>query len=91
MKSKTTEAELAFLGALKRSDAVENTFYQEMFEVMIQNSPVSMYILDGWAFSFINQHFCTLTGYTKEEFLVSGITIENLFHPDDLPIVIGTE
>ncbi|WKA55708.1 sensor domain-containing protein [Planococcus shixiaomingii] len=87
MKNKATQTEITPIGILKETDAAENFFYQEMFEIVIQNSPVSMYILDGWAFSFINQQFCTVTGYSKEEFQTGRVTIEDLFHPDDLPMV----
>ncbi|PSL41391.1 PAS domain S-box-containing protein/diguanylate cyclase (GGDEF)-like protein [Planomicrobium soli] len=87
MKIKTTNTNMTLSIAAQKDEAEKNSFYKEMFEVMIQNSPVSMYILDGWAFSFINQHFCTLTGYTEEEFLAGKMTIEDLFHPDDLSIV----
>ncbi|WKA53224.1 sensor domain-containing protein [Planococcus shixiaomingii] len=75
------------------SELIENeiqkteTYYKEMFEVMIQNAPVSMYILEDWIFSYVNDYFCNLVGYTKEDFLQKKITINKLIHPDDISIV----
>ncbi len=61
--------------------------YKEMFETMIQNSAVAMYILDGFSFIYVNQQLCELNGYTKEELLGGEIELSDLVHPDDLPIV----
>lgn len=58
-----------------------------MFEVMVQNAPVSMYILEDWSYSYVNGHFCDLVGYTEEELLDAKITIDQLVHPEDLSIV----
>ncbi|OHX54033.1 hypothetical protein BB776_05755 [Planococcus salinarum] len=66
---------------------VKNSSPVNMFEVMVQNAPVSMYILEDWSYSYVNEHFCELVGYTKEELLHGKITIDQLVHPDDLSIV----
>ena len=65
----------------------KNTFYKEMFEIMIQNAPVSMYILEDWTYSYVNDHFCSLVGYTRKELFLKGITTDKLIHPDDLSVV----
>ena len=65
----------------------QDIFYKEMFELMIQNAPVSMYILENWTYSYVNNHFCDLIGYTKEELFNEKITTDKLVHPDDLAIV----
>lgn len=65
----------------------EGISYKQMFEVMVQNAPVCMYILEGDGFSYVNHHFCKLAGYTEEELLSEEITVKTLIHPADLPIV----
>lgn len=66
---------------------MKNTFYKDMFEVMIQNAPVSMFVLDNWTLSYVNHHFCTLIGYTHEEVSLKNFTTDTLLHPDDVSIV----
>ena len=67
----------------------EENPYEQMFEVMVQNASVCMYVLKGEGFSYVNHHFCRLTGYTEEEIISGKITVKTLIHPDDLPIVEG--
>ncbi|TWT27083.1 EAL domain-containing protein [Planomicrobium sp. CPCC 101110] len=73
--------------SLTEGITMDDSFYREMFDVMIQNAPVSMYILENEGFSYVNEHFCNLLGYTKEELINEELTISSLFHPDDLPVV----
>lgn len=54
---------------------------------MIQNSPVSMYILEDSNFSYVNKHFCNLLGYDEEELLTGEVRLENIIHPSDLSTV----
>ncbi|MGI2328179.1 sensor domain-containing protein [Planococcus sp. YIM B11945] len=78
----------AFTSDFKKGEIQKkDLFYREMFEVMIQNAPVSMYILENWNYSYVNDHFCSLVGYSKEELFIKGITTDKLIHPDDVPIV----
>lgn len=74
-----------FVSDLKKTKR-NHTMYKEMFEVLVQNSPVSMYIFEDQAFSFVNNHFSTLFGYSEEE-LIDGFSLNNFIHPDDLYIV----
>lgn len=60
---------------------------ENMFEVMVQNAPVSMYILEDWSYSYVNQHFCDLFGYTRTEVIFERMRIEKLVHPEDLAII----
>ncbi|WP_019415191.1 bifunctional diguanylate cyclase/phosphodiesterase [Paenisporosarcina sp. TG20] len=78
--------EQGFVSDLKKSQKID-LFYRQMFDVLVQNSHISMYILKGTSFSYVNNHFCNLTGYTEEELLVGGITIDNIIHPSDLSFV----
>ncbi|WP_019415190.1 bifunctional diguanylate cyclase/phosphodiesterase [Paenisporosarcina sp. TG20] len=63
------------------------SFYKEMFEVMIRNSPVSVYMIENWNFTYVNKNFCSLVGYTEEEIFAGRIN--NLIHPEDLFLVQG--
>ena len=65
----------------------EEFSYKHMFEVMVQNASVSMYVLKGDGFSYVNRHFCELSGYTEAELTNGEVTIKKLIHPDDLPMV----
>ncbi|MGH2317029.1 bifunctional diguanylate cyclase/phosphodiesterase [Planococcus sp. SE5232] len=65
----------------------EAIFYKQMFEVMVQNASVSMYVLKGEGFSYVNRHFRELSGYTEEELISGEVTIKELIHPEDLPMV----
>lgn len=62
-------------------------YHREMFDTMIQNSPVGMYILEGSSFSYVNKQLCKLTGCTEEELIGGGVAMPDLIHPDDLHIV----
>ena len=72
---------------IKNDVQKKDAFYKEMFEIMVQNAPVSMYILEDWTYTYVNEHFCNLFGYTKEELYRERITTEKLVHPDDISIV----
>ncbi|TWT07076.1 EAL domain-containing protein [Planococcus sp. CPCC 101016] len=65
----------------------EEISYKQMFEVMVQNASVSMYVLKGDGFSYVNRHFRELSGYTEEELISGKVTIKELIHPEDLPVV----
>lgn len=43
----------------------EPAFYKEMFETLVENAPVGMYVLEDATYSYINHQFCQLVGYTK--------------------------
>lgn len=64
----------------------DNSVYKEMFEVLVQDSPVSIYIFENQTFSFINNHFIDLFGYSEKE-LLNGFSIDKMLHPEDLIIV----
>ena len=74
-------------GAVEGLNPLNDLLYKDLFDAMIHQAPVSMYILNGWSYSYVNQHFCELVGYSEEEILSDGITLENLIHPEDLPVI----
>lgn len=69
------------------NDKNKDDFYKKMFDLMIQDSPVSMYILEDLNFSYVNNHFCNLLGYGEEELLSGNVRLEHIIHPSDLSIV----
>lgn len=74
-------------GIENRGFLTEELSYEQLFEMMIHNASASMYVLKGNGFSYVNLHFCQLTGYTTEELMSKGMTIKTLIHPEDLPAV----
>lgn len=62
-------------------------YYRKMFDTLIQNSSVCMYILKGSTFSYVNNHFCEFTGYTEDELIGGKVTMVDLIHPEDLHTV----
>ncbi|EIM07078.1 signaling protein YkoW [Planococcus antarcticus DSM 14505] len=65
----------------------DDSLYEDLFDGMIHQGPVSMYIVSGGSYSYVNRHFCELVGYGQSELLSGSITPENLIHPEDLPII----
>lgn len=61
--------------------------YEDLFNAMVHEAPVSMYILNGWQYSYVNQQFCELTGYEEAELVTGGVTFEDMIHPEDLSAV----
>lgn len=62
-------------------------FYKKMFDTMVQHAPVSMFILQDGKYSYVNNYFCELVGYDKEDFYSGGMMLEQLVHSEDLPLV----
>ncbi|RJS58979.1 EAL domain-containing protein [Bacillus sp. PK3_68] len=65
----------------------EPAFYKEMFETLVENAPVGMYVLEDATYSYINHQFCQLVGYTKEELVGDKVALDKLIHPDDLSLL----
>jgi diguanylate cyclase (GGDEF)-like protein/PAS domain S-box-containing protein len=61
----------------------EQSFYQTTFQKFIENAPVGIYILENGFYSYVNQHYVNLVGYSKEELLGQKINIDDIIHPDD--------
>ncbi|MGO1058510.1 sensor domain-containing protein [Planococcus sp. FY231025] len=76
-----------FMELIETNTPMGTAFYQEMFEVTVQNAPISMYVLKEDSYSFINKHFCELLGYAESEILNGQITFTDLVHPDDISIM----
>ncbi|MGX6443291.1 sensor domain-containing protein [Neobacillus sp. K501] len=61
----------------------EKSFYQTTFQKFIENAPVGIYILDNGYYSYVNQYYADLVGYSKEELLGQKVNIDDIIHPDD--------
>lgn len=70
-----------------RNHPSELTFYKQMFESLIQDGPVGMYIIEDSAYSYVNSRFCDLVGFTEDELISGRVTFDSIIHPDDLSLV----
>jgi PAS domain S-box-containing protein len=67
---------------LSRLKFIEDTYLKsdERYKIVIENSPLAIYIFQDGNLKFFNQAFVTLSGYTREE--LSGLNYIELIHPD---------
>ncbi len=63
------------------------TYYKELFGIIVDDSPVSMFIVQDGKYSYANNQFYKLMGYEAKDFHARKMTIEQLIHPEDLPSV----
>lgn len=56
------------------------------FRLLTEKSIVGKYILQDMELAYVNPSFARLFGYTPEE-IVGKLTLRDLVHPDDLPII----
>lgn len=65
------------------SEAMEHFTHDEIFRVMVQDSPLPVSIQDNsWKFVFVNEAYCRYTGYTAGE-LLGQDPQSMLFPPED--------
>lgn len=76
-----------FLNLIEADAPMDKAFYEEMFEVTVQDAPVSMYVIKKNSYSFINRHLCTLLGYNKTEIMNGEIAFTDMIHPDDMEVM----
>jgi len=72
-------------GALKAesSHAMEHFTHDEIFRVMVRDSPLPVSIQDNsWRFVFVNDAYCEYTGYSAQE-LIGQDPSSLLFPPED--------
>lgn len=84
MRNDKNKIETATIQGLSSSNGL---LYENLFDVMIDQAPVGMYILNGWSYTYVNRQFCELIGYTETELLNGEISLMNIIHPEDLPAV----
>ena len=58
----------------------------ERFNMLIDNAYVAIYIYQDEKFSYVNQKFCDVLGYSKKELL--GMHLVNIVYKDDIHLVI---
>ncbi|MFD1032295.1 sensor domain-containing protein [Metaplanococcus flavidus] len=56
-------------------------------ELLVQQVPVSMYIMSEEKFVYVNESLCELLGFLEDQFLLGEIQLKDVIHPEDLPIV----
>lgn len=60
-----------------------SVFSEENFRKMVENAPVGILIIDrDMKWRFVNQRFCEITGYTREE--LAGKTFLDITYPEDI-------
>jgi diguanylate cyclase (GGDEF)-like protein/PAS domain S-box-containing protein len=63
------------------------TFYHTVFHTVLDNAPVGIYIMEGGKFTYVNNYYCNLMGYTMEELTSGKVTLDQIVHPDDFSII----
>lgn len=59
---------------------------ERRFRDAFTHAPVGMVLLDpDGHFVHVNAAYCRFTGYSEQELLQSGVTFQQLDHPDDMP------
>jgi diguanylate cyclase (GGDEF)-like protein/PAS domain S-box-containing protein len=66
---------------------VELPYYLTLFQTLIDNAPVGIYLIEDGKFSYVNTYFSNLFGYDREDFAQGLIPIDLIVHPDDFPSV----
>ncbi len=63
---------------------------EEKFRVLAEQSLMSVGVLQDGMYRYVNQAFCDLTGYSREEALtLPAPAFKGLIHPDDLEFVLS--
>ena len=62
---------------------MSSVFSEENFRKIVDHAPIGILIIDqGMKWRFLNQRFCEITGYTREE--LAGKTFLDITHKDDI-------
>jgi diguanylate cyclase (GGDEF)-like protein/PAS domain S-box-containing protein len=66
---------------------IELPFYRTMFQTLIDQAPVGIYLIEDGTFSYVNTYYSNLFGYDKQDLLQGRIPIHKIIHPDDYAII----
>lgn len=75
-----------FITFIKNHNEKEPTnfsFYQTMLFTLIDQAPIGIYILGEKSFTYVNAHFSSMLGYTKEELTSGDWPLNKIIHPED--------
>lgn len=77
------ENELFFIGTIRNIEKEKQT--SKLFETAFSQSPLGIaLVLDDGSFWRLNDTFCSIVGYTKDELI--KLSFQDITHPDDLEI-----
>src|SRR3989339_1871445 len=65
--------------ALKESEA--------RYRVVTEGSLAGVYVFQDGGFAYVNPTLAQIFGYRPEEVMAGAVSLRDLFHPDDLPLV----
>lgn len=57
------------------------------YRSLVENSLVGVYIFQNEKLVYVNPRICEMTGYSEKDFLT--LNLPEIFHPQDLPFVLG--
>lgn len=75
------DGELVSVFALVR-DISDRKQSENMFRALSEESLVGVYLIQDWAFQYVNPRFEEIFGYNKQE-IEQKMSLENLAHPED--------
>ncbi|WP_253735689.1 bifunctional diguanylate cyclase/phosphodiesterase [Paenibacillus sp. FJAT-26967] len=62
-------------------------FYQTLFQTLFNNAPIGIYILQGEHYTYVNNYYSKLLGYTAPELTDGSVSLEQIIHPDDFEMI----
>ena len=74
---------------IERRKQAENALKESesRYRVVTEGSLAGVYVFQDGGFAYVNPTLAQIFGYQPEEIMAGAVSLRDLFHPDDLPLV----